>query len=500
MTTATTYTAALNAITGRLVRVDAVIQPGAPGFVLAGITHSTSWPLRDRVRAAIVNSDLPWPYNQIEVTLDPARNPQRGGGLDLAVAVAVLAAAGSVPATRLPGLAFLAELGLDGRLRPVPGVVPAVTALAAAGLTAVIVSPGTETEARLVPGIRVLTAPDLASVIHLLASRRDLTAARPGRRTRAVAPEPDTDLPEPAWGRQVAEICAAGGHGLLVRGRPGPSAMPVAALVARLMPDLTADEADELTAVHSAAGFTDPAIPLVTRPQLITPDPAVSVVAMLGGGSRVIRPGLVSLAHRGVLYLGGAPEFRRDVLDGLRQPLLQGHIEIARLGTTARFPARFTVVASAALCACGQTAAAGNDEAGHGCRPLALGGPLLDQVDIRVIQPAQPGQASGLPPSRLDRGARARVAAARARSASRLAGTSWRVNAEVPGSELRSRFPLAPGASLELDRAVGLGRVSRAAAGRVLAVAWTLADLHGLQEPGPDQVSAALELRLGAAL
>jgi magnesium chelatase family protein len=512
MTLARTYSVALVGVRGHLIEVEVDIASGLPATILIGLPDTALREARDRIRAAIVNSGESWPNSKITVGLSPATLPKRGSGFDLAIAIAILAAAEAVPVDALAGKMFLAELGLDGRLRPVPGVLPAVVA-AEAGVDTVVVAAQNVAEAALVPGIHVVGASSLIEVIIWLRGGPlpSLSAAPepPPGPLPALAMAKKLDLAEvlgQAEARLAAEICAAGGHNLSLLGPPGAGKTMLAERLPTILPPLDTAAAIEVTSIHSVAGHLTPGSGLMTVPPFCAPHHTATMAAIVGGGSGVIHPGAVSLAHLGILFLDEAPEFHRDVLDALRQPLESGQVVIARAGTQAVFPARFTLVLAANPCPCAKTAGPGR--AGCSCSPAArrrylgrISGPLLDRVDVKVrLQPVSRrdmlyDRKFAEPSAVVAR----RVAAARERCAARLAGTPWRVNAEVPGSALRCSFPPRPGALKSLDRAMELGQVSARGADKIVRVAWSLADLAGEGQPGPDQVNLAIGLWLGVA-
>ncbi|HEV2370606.1 MAG TPA: ATP-binding protein, partial [Streptosporangiaceae bacterium] len=286
-------------------------------------------------------------------------------------------------------------------------------------------------------------------------------------------------------------------------GPPGAGKTMLAERIPTVMPTLDRPAALEVTSIHSVAGTLPAGRPLLTEPPFCAPHHTATKAAIVGGGSGVIRPGAASLAHRGCLFLDEAPEFGRDVLDALRQPLESGEVTIARSGLTARFPARFTLVLASNPCPCARAA---GPRAACTCTPLArrrylsrLSGPLLDRVDVKVeLLPV--GRAELLSDTRFAEPSSvvaARVEAARQRAAARLRATPWRLNAQLPGSELRRSFAPGPGALAPLEHAMDLGQISARGVDRVLRVAWTLADLAGVCRPGPEQTSYALGLWLG---
>ena len=510
MTLARACSVALVGVQGHLIEVEADIANGLPATILVGLPDTALREARDRIRAAIVNSGESWPAAKITVGLSPAALPKRGSGFDLAIAVAILAAAEAVPATALAGKMFLAELGLDGRLRPVPGVLPAVVAAACGAQTVVVAAQNAE-EAALVPGVQVVGAASLAEVIVWLRGGPPPSAPAvpdpPHGPGPAAAMARKLDLAEvlgQAEARLAAEICAAGGHHLSLLGPPGAGKTMLAERLPTILPRLAGPSALEVTSIHSVAGRLPPGSGLITMPPFCAPHHTSSMAAIVGGGSGVIRPGQASLAHHGILFLDEAPEFHRDVLDALRQPLESGEVVIARAGTQAVFPARFTLVLAANPCPCAK--AAGPGRAGCSCSPAArrrylarISGPLLDRVDVKVR--LQPVSRSDMLYDRKFAEPSAviaqRVAAARERAAARLAGTPWRVNAEVPGIALRRSFAPAAGALTCLDRAMELGQVSARGTDKIIRVAWSLADLAGQDRPGTDQVNLAIGLWLG---
>ena len=505
MTGALGRTAAVSLVglTGHPVEVEAHLAASVPGFTLVGLPDASLAEARDRVRAAMASSGLPWPQRRITVNLSPASLPKTGSGFDLAVAVATLAAAGLCRRDVPAGVVHIGELGLDGRLRPVRGVLPAVVAAVAAGHPRVVVPVGNEAEARLVPGAEVRAAAHLAEVAGWYGADVEVPEVAPVRAEIVDdAPRGVPDLADVVGqhaARRALEVAAAGGHHVLMVGPPGAGKTMLAARLPGLLPDLTEGEAVEVTAVHSVAGTFRATDGLIRRPPYEDPHHTATPPAVVGGGSGVPRPGAASRAHRGVLFLDEAPEFSPAVLQTLRQPLEQGELVIHRAGGSARFPARFQLVLAANPCPCGRAVGKGLDCT---CTPLArrryfsrLSGPLLDRVDVQI---------EVLPVTRADRAAATtgepsaavagRVAAARGAARDRLAGTAWRTNAEVPGTWLREHTPRSA-CHRELDRALDAGALSLRGRDRVLRLAWTLADLRGASAPDASDVGEALLLR-----
>ncbi|QAY70550.1 YifB family Mg chelatase-like AAA ATPase [Xylanimonas protaetiae] len=506
MTLGTTAAVALVGLSGHVVEVQAQLAWSVPGFVLVGLPDTALSESRDRVRAAVLSSRIDWPNRKITVNLSPASLPKRGSSFDLAIAVAVLAGAGAIPAAGLDRVVHLGELGLDGRLQPVRGVLPMVASAVAAGFGDVVVPTADVAEASLVPGARVRGATTLADVVALHGGEPPFVPdVEPVRPTRAgVEGRPPGDLAD-VLGQDVPrlalEIAAAGGHHLLFTGPPGAGKTMLASRLPGILPDLSEAEAVEVTSVHSVAGTFDPGAGLMTRPPYEDPHHTATAASVVGGGSGLPRPGAASRAHRGVLFLDEAPEFGQRVLETLRQPLEHGELVIHRAAGAARFPARFQLVLAANPCPCGKGDGKGLDCT---CTPMArrrylgkLSGPLLDRVDLQVTVQAvgkdgmrgEPGESTAV--------VAARVRAARAATRARLAGTPWTLNAQVPGTWLRARLRGRWDVLRPVDDALDSGLLSLRGADRVLRLAYTIADLGGRDEPAQADVGLALTLRTG---
>ncbi|WP_219505204.1 YifB family Mg chelatase-like AAA ATPase [Nonomuraea ceibae] len=499
-----TRTITLIATTGRVIEVEADVGHGQARFHLIGLSDTHLPEIRDRVRAATINSSLPWPKMRTTVSLYPASLPKSGTQLDLSIAVAILAATGVIPAARIAATFFLGELGLDGRIRPIRGVLPAVLGAAATGDAVVVVPTANASEAALVPGVQVVPADDLQQLVTWLRDDRQQLPPIPA----SVAPpsEPEVDLADiagQAQARKALEISAAGGHHLLTVGPNGSGTTMLAERLATLLPDVEPQDAYEVTALHSIAGALPPHPPLMNRPPFISAHHTASPAAIFGGGRTVARPGVCSLAHHGIRFLDEAPELPRSVLDGLRQPLDAGQVTIARSAGTLTFPARFILVLATTPCPCSVPA-----DVEHSCqcstavrrRHLArLSGALGDRIAITVaLTPPRPQNVTA--PRERRKNSRAvaeRVMHARRRAAQRSAATPWRTNAEIPASALHSDFGLSDAALKPIAASADRGALSARGADQILRIAWTLADLTGKPAPDHDDVAAALALHHG---
>lgn len=505
MATARTRSVTVAGVDGQLIDVEAALGAGAAGMRVVGLAEREVGEVRDRVRAAVVNSGEVWPLSPVTLTVRPADPPRQGSMADVAIAVAVLAACGSVPRGRLDRVVLLGELGLDGRIRTVPGVAPAVLAAVRGGVPQVVVPAANAGEATLVPGAQVVGVDSLADVLAFLRddSQRRRTAPAPLARPRLDSvrlDEPDmADLVDSAAGRRALEVAAAGGHHLCLVGPAGAGKTMLAERLPGILPALDDDAALQVSLIHSAAGLLTGCGPMLRRPPYRAPHHTSSITEMFGGGRRHA-PGAVSLAHRGVLFLDDAPQFPRGVLAYLQQPLQIGEVLIARGGVTVWYPARFQLVLAAAPCPCPPQSGAA-----CGCPPnvrrrylARLTGPLLDRIDVHAT--LQPPTGTSGRAGETTAVVAARVARARAGAAQRLAGTGWRTNAEVPDRALADRWPLSRSVTAAVDRAVETGWLSRRGHAGVRRLAWTIADLDGRTTPTADDIAEAIDLRQPGAI
>ncbi|WP_431975701.1 YifB family Mg chelatase-like AAA ATPase [Micromonospora haikouensis] len=490
-------------VTGHVVEVEADLAPGLPAVAISGLPDTALHEARDRVRAAIVNSGQRWPNRRITLNLLPATLPKFGSAFDLAIAVALLGGSGELPLLPLERVVVLGELGLDGTVRPVRGVLPMVAAAARAGLQRVVVPVGNAAEAAVVPGVRVRAVDTLHRMVDFV--RDGTPLIEPPGPAPAEGPDgPDlSEVAGQALGRRALEVAAAGGHHLALFGPPGAGKTMLAERLPSILPALDDDAALEVTALHSIAGLLPAGGRLLRRPPFQAPHHTATVASLVGGGSGLARPGAVSLAHRGVLFLDEAPEFGKGALEALRQPLEHGRVQLARSRGGTEYPARTQLVLAANPCPCARPAGDAYCE----CAPLVrrrylgrLSGPLLDRIDVQVTLP--PLRAAEL----MEAGATgessatvaARVAAARRAAADRWADSGWRVNAEVPGPWLRRPPWRLPGRDTrELRGRLDSGSLSARGFDRVVRMAWTIADLDGRDRPHADDVREAMQLRMG---
>jgi magnesium chelatase family protein len=490
-------TSVIEGVQARTITVEAVVSAGLPGTTLVGLVDTAVRESRERVRTAFDHAGLDWPRTKITVALLPASIPKRGSGFDAAIAVSILAAQGQVPPEVASATCVLGELGLDGRLHPVSGVIAAALALRESGLR-LLVPVACVGQAALVAGVQVGGVRDL---VHLVRVLRGEAVPEDGERVPPVASRvPDlSDVRGQSEARRALEICAAGGHHLAMVGVPGVGKTLLAERLPGLLPALDDEAALEVTSIWSIAGHDRGGVQRHAPFQ--APHHTASAAAVLGGGQGGrLRVGSATLAHRGVLFLDEAPEFSRLVLDGLREPLESGEVRLARADAQATLPARFNLVLAANPCPCGHGVGM---EAHCSCSPLQrrryatkLSGPVLDRIDCRVsLERPSLSELGENPEGSAD--VAQRVGVARERAAARWsgAGIPWRLNAEVPGPWLRRHHPADEAGTRILRTALSRTSLSLRGADRVLRVAWTLADLGGADRPGSDHVSTAMVMR-----
>ena len=497
-------TAAVFGVEACPVHVEVDVSFGMPRFTMVGLPDASVRESRDRVRSAIRNSGFEFPAHRITVNLAPADVPKAGASFDLPIALGILAAQGIVERRHIADLVLLGELSLDGSIHPARGVLPIAAAAVREGLSGILLPVSNASEAAIVSGLTIFPVSSLGDAVRAL-NHPSQVPPRP----LPLPPAPSRDLTGGAdladvrgqlLARRAIEVACAGGHNLLVVGPPGAGKTMMARRVPGILPPLTFEEAVDVTTVHSVAGLLRAGMGLVSQRPFRAPHHTISDAALVGGGPRP-RPGEVSLAHHGVLFLDEMPEFSRHVLEVLRQPLEEGSVTIARAARTDVFPARFMLVGAMNPCPCGYL---GDAVRPCRCTPQQieryrsrLSGPLRDRLDLTVEVPALPPDVLALGSSgESSADVRARVVAARERQWQRYARDGFRTNAELTPALMARDCSLEPRAARLL--AVAATKLALSARGydRVRKVARTIADLAGATALESDHVAEALQFRM----
>ena len=506
MTLGITQSVALLGLDGSVVTIEVDIADGIPMYSLLGLPDAALSESRDRVRAALINTNESWPNRKVTVSLSPAWLPKSGSSFDLSIALAILIAQGSIAQEPLADVLILGELALDGKIRPVRGVLPALIAAYKSRIKRAFVPQENFAEASLMTQMQVIGFNSLADVLRFL--RTGEIAIAPQLQLAAEEDLNQLDFADVAGqhaARFAAEVAASGGHHLLLIGPPGAGKTMIATRLPSILPALNIDEALEVTAVHSIAGTLGNRAPLSRIAPIVSPHHSASRVALVGGGSTAIKPGACSLAHHGVLFIDEAPECANGVLDALRQPLESGTITIARSVGSLTFPAQFLLVLAANPCPCGKFTGRGR---ACTCSSVQvrrylgkLSGPLMDRIDMRVqVEPVTRVEMSQTELGESSAVIAARVLAARAKAKDRFKDEAWSLNSEIPSRALRTTYKPERSAMSFLHDELDKERLTARGLHKIIRLSWTLADLNGNAIPQLADVKRAYQLREGAEL
>ena len=498
MSLATTKAIALSGLNGEVVTVEVDIADGLPGYTLLGLPDAALNESRDRVRAAIVNTGLHWPNKKVTIALLPAWLPKSGSSFDLPIAMGILGAQQIVSGTE--DLLFVGELSLDGKLRQTRGVLPSLICAFRNGIRKAVIPKANAAEAKLLPEMEIITFEKLSEIVHWMQTGEITEQTSFDMQISSDEKFLDfADVAGQSAARRAAEISAAGGHNFLMIGPPGVGKTMIAERLPTILPPLSKEETLEVSAIHSITNSDRK--PLSTTAPFISPHHSTTRIAMVGGGAHVIKPGVCSLAHRGVLFIDEAPECGSGVLDSLRQPLESGSITISRANGNLTFPAQFILVLAANPCPCGKFAGKG---LGCTCTSIQvrrylnkLSGPLLDRIDLRV--PVE--NVSRVELAEIENESsevmRNRVIAARSVAAERFKKESWILNSEIPPRALRQQYQPERAAMNFLHDELDKERITARGLHKIIRTSWTIADLKGVTKPTLEEVQESYRLREG---